>query len=314
MLKVGVVGIGGISKAHINAWERMEDVDLVAVCDVRPEKLEPYAGKHCYTDYEEMLQKETLDIVDVCAPTHLHTAISRKALERSIHVVCEKPLSLDPADARLLYETAEKHNVKFMVAQVLRFEKNYLILKQLYENQSYGKLLSLSMRRLCGMPGWSHDNWMPLKEKSGLAAFDMHIHDLDFCIYAFGVPKNAVRHRTDAPGQDCLHAVYEYEDFFVSIDAAWFAAPYRFNAGFRAQFERAILEAGYGKFTLLDLEGNEINLLEDSNGPAIINLPPSNGYYNELRYFADCVRDNTPQNIVKAWEVETALSYAKAFG
>ena len=65
MLKVGVVGVGTISKSHIRAWEAMEDVELVALCDIRPEQLEGYSGKHLYTDYDVMLSQETLDIVDV---------------------------------------------------------------------------------------------------------------------------------------------------------------------------------------------------------------------------------------------------------
>lgn len=312
MLKVAVVGVGGISATHIPAWERMEDVEVVALCDINPEQMTQYPEKRCYTDMDEMLRKENLDIVDVCAPTYVHVELSRKALEKGIHVVCEKPLALDPADATMLYELAEKNNVLFMVAQVLRFEKNYLILKKLYEEKTYGRLLSLSMHRLCGMPNWN--DWMPCKEKSGLAAFDMHIHDLDFCIYAFGAPKNTVQHRTQGPGQDFVHGLYEYEDFFVSVEAGWFSAPYTFNAGFRAQFENAILESGNGKFTLLDAEGKYYDLKESAEGPAAINLPPSNGYFNELRYFADCVRDDKPQEIVKKWEVETALTIAKAFG
>jgi len=314
MLKVAVVGVGGISGTHIPAWEKMEDVELVALCDIRQKPLDKHPDKHCYTSYDEMLAKEDLDIVDICAPTYLHVEFSKKALERGIHVVCEKPLALDPADAKMLFKTAEAHNVKFMVAQVLRFERNYQILKKLYDEKTYGRLLSLSMRRLCGIPRWSFENWMPQKEKSGLAAFDMHIHDLDFCIYAFGAPKNAIQHRTDLPGQDWLHAIYEYDDFCVSIEAGWFATPYRFNAGFRAQFENAVLDCGYGKFILWDPDGNEIDLAEEAAGPAVINLPKSNGYFNELRYFADCVKENKPQDIVKAWEVETALAIAKAFG
>jgi len=314
MLKVGLVGVGGISRAHIPAWNSVEDVELVALCDVRPEQLAPYEGKHCYTDYDEMLRNEDLDIVDVCAPTYLHVPLSQKALEHGIHVICEKPLSLDPTDAGRLYELAEKNNCKFMVAQVLRFRKNYMILKQLYESGRYGKLLSLSMKRLCGMPDWSHDNWMAQRDKSGFVPFDVHIHDLDFCIHAFGKPKNVIRHRIDAPDQDYIHAIYEYDGFFASLEASWFAAPYRFNEGYRALFEKAILEDEYGKCTLLDLDGNEMNLEEIAEGPATVNLPASNGFFDELNYFADCVRENKPQDKVKAWEVETALRHAKAFG
>ena len=69
MLKVGIVGVGGISGAHIPAWEAMKDTELVALCDIRPERLELYPGKRHYTDIDEMLRNERLDILDICLPT-----------------------------------------------------------------------------------------------------------------------------------------------------------------------------------------------------------------------------------------------------
>lgn len=65
MLKVGLIGVGGISGAHIPAWERMEDAELVVLCDVRPEQLERYPEKHLYTDLDRMLEQEKLDILDI---------------------------------------------------------------------------------------------------------------------------------------------------------------------------------------------------------------------------------------------------------
>lgn len=70
MLKVGLVGVGGISGNHIPAWEEMENAELTALCDVRPERLEMYPGKRHYTDFEEMLKSEQLDILDICLPTY----------------------------------------------------------------------------------------------------------------------------------------------------------------------------------------------------------------------------------------------------
>ena len=50
MLKIGLVGVGGISGAHIPAWDGMENAELVALCDIRPERMEKYEGKRCYLD------------------------------------------------------------------------------------------------------------------------------------------------------------------------------------------------------------------------------------------------------------------------
>lgn len=94
MLKVGLIGVGGISGAHIPVWESMEDVELTALCDIRQERMEPYPEKHHYTKLDEMLKNEKLDILDICLPTYLHADYAVRAMEKGIHVLCEKPVSL----------------------------------------------------------------------------------------------------------------------------------------------------------------------------------------------------------------------------
>ena len=69
MLKVGVVGVGGISGAHIPAWEEIKEVELVALCDIRQERLDQYPAKRHYNDFKEMLEKEELDILFIHHPT-----------------------------------------------------------------------------------------------------------------------------------------------------------------------------------------------------------------------------------------------------
>ncbi len=90
MLKIGLVGVGGISGAHIPAWNAMEDTTLTAICDIRPERMEPYLEPHHYTSIDEMLEKEELDILDICLPTYLHVPTAVKAMKKGIHVLSEK--------------------------------------------------------------------------------------------------------------------------------------------------------------------------------------------------------------------------------
>ena len=84
MLKIGVVGVGGISRSHIAAWTKMDDAQLTALCDVRPEMMEKYPDIPHYTDFEEMLEKENLDILDICLPTYLHADYAVKAMEKAM--------------------------------------------------------------------------------------------------------------------------------------------------------------------------------------------------------------------------------------
>ena len=179
MLKVALVGVGGISGAHIPAWESMDDAELVAICDIRPERMENFPDKRHYTDFDEMLEKEDVDILDICLPTFLHADFAVKAMEKGINVICEKPISLKREDVQRVYSTAKKNNVCFMIAQVLRFWPEYEVVKSIYDSGKYGKLLSASMRRLGGIPKWSWDDWMRDEKRSGLVPFDLHIHDLD---------------------------------------------------------------------------------------------------------------------------------------
>ena len=266
MLKVGLVGVGGISGAHIPAWEAMEDTELVAICDVRPERMDPYPNKRHYVDFDDMLQNEELDILDICLPTYLHADFAIKAMERGIHVICEKPISLKAEDVESVYATARKMNVKFMVAQVLRFWPEYELIKELHDSQKYGRLLSGHMSRLGQCPKWSWDNWMKDETRSGLVPYDLHVHDLDFMVYAFGNPENVQSLRSKRPEQDYISATYEYPDFFVTAEASWYAAPLPFGAGFRFQFEEALITYTDGKCMIYQNDGTIVDLSTKAEG------------------------------------------------
>ena len=310
MLKVGLVGVGGISGAHIPAWQSMEDVELVALCDVRPEQMTRYPELRQYTNMDDMLAKEQLDILDICLPTYLHADAAVKAMERGIHVLSEKPVSLKTEDVHRLYETAKRNNVRFMVAQVLRFWPEYVYLKEIYDSGRYGKLLSGRMARLGHMPGWSWDNWMKDESRSGLVPFDLHIHDLDFMVYTFGKPKQVSSFRARRPDQDVFTAVYQFDGFYVDSEATWYAAPYPFHATYRFQFEKALIVLD-GALTVYEVDGKTFTVGADGGETGGIELPPTNAYANEIRYFADCVKAGCDADRVKEEELETVVKILK---
>lgn len=314
MLKVGLVGVGGISGNHIPAWEEMENAELTALCDVRPERLDMYPGKRHYTDFEEMLKNEQLDILDICLPTYLHADYAVRAMEQGIHVLCEKPISLKKEDVDRVYGAAEKHHVQFMVAHVLRFWPEYAQIKEIADSQRYGKLLSGHMTRVSEIPRWSWDGWMADEERSGLVPFDLHIHDLDFLVYMLGAPKAVKTARVKRTDQDSLSALYEYEGAFVSAESAWYAAAAPFTATFRFQFEGAVAVFDGQKLTVYETGGTTRDLSAGDQGEAgVINLPKTNAYANEIAYFADCVENGKPADIVKPNELKTVLDLLKAF-
>ena len=309
MLKVGLVGVGAISGAHISGWADYNGAELVAVCDIRPEQMEKVEGVNKYTSFDEMMENEELDIVDICLPTFLHAEYAIKAMEKGKHVLCEKPISLNIDDVDRIYGTAERMNVKFMVAQVLRFWPEFEYIKELYENKKYGKLLSGHMYRLSSMPRRSWDGWMTDEKRSGFTPYDLHIHDLDFMVYAFGKPNFTETHRSKLSNQDYFSATYGFGDAFISAEAAWYYGNYPFEAGFRFQFEKAVAVFKDRKLTIntydeiedfkgLDNAGNE----EDGYAPT------TSAYGNEISYFADCVLNNRIPDKVKPDELKTVIN------
>lgn len=312
MLKVGLVGVGGISGAHIPAWEEMKDAELVALCDIRPEQMAKYPDKHCYTSLDEMLEKEELDILDICLPTYLHADAAVKAMEIGIHVLCEKPISLKKEDVKRVYDTAKQHNVCFMVAQVLRFWPEYEYVKEIVDSKKYGNLLSGSMTRLGVKPKWSWDNWMMDENRSGLVPFDLHIHDLDFMVYAFGMPKEVATYRARRPEQDVLTAMYTFDGFYLSSEAAWYAADFPFQAKFRFQFEKALVVMD-DTLKVYEVDGDILSLNAEKGETGAIALPQTNAYANEICYFADCVKAGIPADKVKPNELERVIEILKSF-
>ena len=312
MLKVGLVGCGGISGAHVPGWQALDDCEIVAICDVRQEMMDKYPGPRQYLSFDEMLQKEELDIVDICLPTFLHPDYAIKAMEKGINVLCEKPISLNRDDVERVYAAAEKNNVKFMVAQVLRFWPEYEKVKEFYDNKTYGKLLCGRMQRLGNTPKWSWDGWMQDEARSGYVPFDLHIHDLDWIVYTFGAPKNHTVYRNQRVEQDHLTVNYEFGDFYINAEACWNWAPTPFSAGFRFQFEEAVVEYN-GDMTVYQNDGKIIKLGADGGEAGVINLPKTDAYGDEIKYFRNCVVNGTNPEKVKAHELATVLDIIDTF-
>lgn len=313
MLKVALLGAGGITSVHIPGWDKVENAHIVAVCDVRRDFAEKAAlplQAQVYTDVETMLQEVKPDILDVCTPSYLHYAHCVLALEQGVHVLCEKPVCFSCDQVETLYQLADKHKVKFMVAHVIRFWSEYLQLRKLVHDGTYGRVLAGDFYRLSALPVWSWENWMMDKEKSGHVPYDLHIHDLDFLVYTFGNPASVTFHRSQSERSDYLRAVYEYPGFSIHASASWFEGDYPFKSGFRVQLERAVVELEQGILTAYLSNGEKVSLNatpSESGEKTGINITACNAYDEEIKYFAACVSENKPIEKVTKTDLETVL-------
>ena len=121
MLKGALLGAGNVAlSGHLPAWKDEKRVEIVAAADARPERREVFLAElpkaRWYASAQELLEKEELDFVDICTPPVSHAPLTRSALGRSLHVLCEKPLVLSPEELRGLPAlAAEKERTLFTV-------------------------------------------------------------------------------------------------------------------------------------------------------------------------------------------------------
>ena len=292
MLKIGVVGTGGMGTVHLSNYAQMKGCKVVAVCDQSPaaaEKAEQL-GVPLYADIAQLLKQETLDVVDICTPTFLHKAHVTAALNAGCHVICEKPLALHYADAVEMLDLAEEKGVQLFVGQVLQFSHEARVLRELVQSGEYGKVLDASFLRLSACPRWVKNGWLFDQSRSGHLPYDLHIHDLDLMVSLFGAPDSMEFTSCGRAGQNYrehYRFFYTYPDKNIMAEAAWYNADIPFEATWRVYFENAVVENNGTTVTAyqFDVPPRVFDTEEKFKIPTGINVSPTGMFYRELTEF-----------------------------
>ena len=191
-LKVGVIGVGGISEMHIGGYKANPNVEIVAFCDINEarlkEKGEKHGVTHLYTDVNEMVKNEQLDAVSVCTWNCAHAKCTIAALNAGINVLCEKPMAMNAKEAEDMMAAAEKNGKLLMVGFVRRYGNDMDVLQDFVRSGYFGELYYAKANyiRRHGNPG----GWFGDKSRSGGGPLiDLGVHVIDFVRYALGNPK-----------------------------------------------------------------------------------------------------------------------------
>ncbi len=191
-VKVGIIGTGGISEVHAKGYLADERCEICAVCDINEERAAKFAAKHgipkYYSDYQVMLDSEDLDAISVCTFNNFHAPITIAALKSGKHVLCEKPMAINTAEAVKMKEEADKANKLLMIGLVRRFGNDAAILQDFINNGYFGDIYyaKATYLRRNGSPG----GWFSDKERSGGGPLiDLGVHVIDLVRYLLGSPK-----------------------------------------------------------------------------------------------------------------------------
>jgi len=193
-LRVGIIGTGGIANAHLNSYKAIEEVEVVAGCDIVPGKAEEFFKRNsmpevkAFNSKEEMLENVKLDAVSVCTYNSTHSECAVYALEHGLHVLLEKPMSVNLAQTIAMLKAEKKSGKILTVGFQPRYDVNSQKVKEIISSGALGKLYYVQTGggRRRGMPGGTFID----KEKAGVGCLaDIGCYALDFALNSIGYPK-----------------------------------------------------------------------------------------------------------------------------
>ena len=143
-IKFGLVGAGGIAQAYVQAFRNSDQGELVAIADVRAQAAQALAQEaNCpsYDSYQAMVAATELDAVIICTPPSTHPDICLDLIEQRIHVLCEKPLSIDSLSARKMIKASKQQGVLLTMASKFRYVADVVKAKSLVESGVIGEIV-----------------------------------------------------------------------------------------------------------------------------------------------------------------------------
>ena len=192
-VKIGLIGAGNIANAHLEAYQKVADAEIVAICDINPKRLEKTANRfgieRRYPSVTAMLaDNPDLDAADVCVWNCNHASCAIEALNAGLNVLCEKPMAYSAKEAEEMLAAAEKNGKLLMIGFVLRFSDEAKIAMDFIQKDYLGDIYYSKAQyvRRHGNPG----GWFGDKSRSGGGPIiDLGVHVIDLTRYLMGNPK-----------------------------------------------------------------------------------------------------------------------------
>ncbi|MBO5051070.1 MAG: Gfo/Idh/MocA family oxidoreductase [Clostridia bacterium] len=190
VVKVGIIGCGGIANGkHMPSLKKVADCEMVAFCDIIPERAEKAKADFgtpdakVYTDYKELLKDESIDVVHVCTPNRAHSFITVDALHAGKHVMCEKPMAINSAEAKKMLDAACETGKLLSIGYQSRFRPDAMYMKQEAEAGTFGDIYyakATALRRRA-VPTWGV--FLNEYEQGGGPLIDIGTHALDLTLW-----------------------------------------------------------------------------------------------------------------------------------
>lgn len=231
-VSVGLVGSQFISSIHAEALKTVPEAEIIAVMSPTKGNAKKFASKHgiphYFTNLDEMLAMEEIDMIVIGAPNSLHCEIALKAARAGKHMVVEKPLCMNLAEADLMIDACKKANVKLMYAEELCFTPKYVRLKALLDEGALGRPVLLKQSEKHDGP--HADHFWDVEKSGGGVTMDMGCHAIEFFRWMNGrKPIKSVYaqmttsvHKDKTIGDDNAIIILEFENGVIAVaEESW---------------------------------------------------------------------------------------------
>jgi predicted dehydrogenase len=324
-LGIGIVGMGFMGTTHLAAGASLRGARIAAIVTGDPRKARgdfrgvrgnfgaggariSMAGVKVHATLDSLLADEAVDLVDICLPSFLHASAAIQCLRAGKHVLVEKPVALDVADARRMIAAARKAGKLLMVAQVLKFFPEFAVIAAAARDRRWGRLLALHLCRTIARPDWGSGSWFSDASRSGGMVIDLHIHDTDLVNYLFGRPQAVASAGLVEDGRvDFIRTAYLYGPGgpLISAEAGWINAPgLAFQHGYEAYFEKATCR--------FDSARSPAPVLYGPRGARDLELPAADPFGAELDLAARAIRAGKAPAELSAAAAASSLEICRA--
>ncbi len=295
---MGLIGLGGMGRIHLNNCLRVPNAAPVAVADTSENARNYAEARHVtkvYDDYRKLLEDPAVDCVVISVPTFLHSECAIAAAEHGKHVFVEKPLARNLKEGKQIAARAEKSGIKMMVGHPLRFSR-FAQIKSILDRGQLGEVVTATatdvwhgpFSPISGVRGprpvasW----WFDPKLAGGGALIDLGSHMVDLLQWYFGDEVTSVKsllgYRFNLPVEDHATCLLKFKDGpSATVNVGWYSQ--------KKSIEIRLLGT---------MGSSSVSLADETKAARIMHLlgikPLSEAvaFYNELNYFVNCVLDD----------------------
>jgi predicted dehydrogenase len=306
-LKFAIAGAGYIADYHARAIHADSDSQIVVVVEKFPEKATPFAEKYGipnhYTTIEELANVGGVDALVIGTPNFLHAPQAIAALEAGIHVMVEKPMGMNAAEAEQMLAAAEKSPAHLMVAHCWRFDEEVLWLKKMVDAGKIGKIIRTKGYGI--HTHWGPSGWFAQKALAGGGALaDMGIHAIDTARFLLGDPQpisvyaKIDTHYGDYDVDDTGIILINWGNGATSyIESGWWQ-PHMDGPEAATQLYG---QTGFGSVfpTLMEIPdpiNEKLDVINEGFPFPRAEHCPQVMYTNQIQYFITCIKENKSPN------------------